>query len=267
MRQPERRASSASRTPSTPTKPSSVGRPPRRATRNSLSQRLSRLVRSAGSPAGRALRAVLPGEAITVEGSKFWLKKLIGRASGGPKACLGQIQCCVFVRLGPNVCSAIRSFRPLEDPGVHLIAKERGDNSSGNRQPPHLKQVHWTGEENVDQQAEWSCPQRTTPHQKCFRQQSHPQNQAGRKQHSSYQPHAKPGWAKSSSRHRQKHDEKKGRSAANLKANDQQEQKSAAASCFASHHHRFDRQRPIREIPNNIAATIDCTMWGIHCVP
>jgi len=52
-----------------------VGRPPRRATRNSLSQRLSRLVRSAASFAGRALRAIFPDVAITVEGSKFLLKR------------------------------------------------------------------------------------------------------------------------------------------------------------------------------------------------
>src|SRR5258708_35308075 len=71
MRQPERSASSTSLTPSTPTKPFSVGRPPRRAMRNSLSQRLSRLVRSVGSPAWEGLRADLPGVAIPVEGSKF----------------------------------------------------------------------------------------------------------------------------------------------------------------------------------------------------
>src|SRR6266481_6953217 len=71
MRQPERSASSTRRTPSTPTKPFSVGKPPRRATRNSLSQRLSQLVRSAGSPAGRALRADFPGVAIPVERSKL----------------------------------------------------------------------------------------------------------------------------------------------------------------------------------------------------
>src|SRR6266849_3872499 len=71
MRQPERSASSTRRKPSTPTNPLSVGRPPRRATRNSLSQRLSRLVRRAGSPAERGPRADLPGDAITVEGSKF----------------------------------------------------------------------------------------------------------------------------------------------------------------------------------------------------
>src|SRR5712664_330362 len=72
MRQPERSASSTSRTPSTPTKPFSVGKPPRRATRNSLSQRLSRLVRSAAPfAAERLLRAALPGVAITVEGSKL----------------------------------------------------------------------------------------------------------------------------------------------------------------------------------------------------
>src|SRR6266404_979301 len=71
MRQPERRASSTSLTPSTPTNPFCVGKPPRRATRNSLSQRLSRLVRSSAPFAGRALRAVLPGVAIPVEGSKF----------------------------------------------------------------------------------------------------------------------------------------------------------------------------------------------------
>src|SRR5215469_5001260 len=57
MGQPERSASSTRRRPSTPTKPPSVGRPPRRATRNSLSQRLSRLVRSADSPGAPTLRA------------------------------------------------------------------------------------------------------------------------------------------------------------------------------------------------------------------
>src|SRR6266700_4185721 len=71
MRHPDRSASSTSLTPSTPTKPFSVGRPPRRAMRNSFSQRLSRLVRSAGSPEGRGLRAVLPGVAISEEGSKL----------------------------------------------------------------------------------------------------------------------------------------------------------------------------------------------------
>src|SRR5262245_28037834 len=65
MGQPERRASSTRRAPSTPTKPDSVGRPPRSAMRNSLSQRLSRLVRSAAdSPSLRTLRAALPGLAI-----------------------------------------------------------------------------------------------------------------------------------------------------------------------------------------------------------
>src|ERR1700687_4458667 len=79
MGQPERSASSTRRRPSTPTYPFSVGRPPRRAMRNSFSQRLSRLVRSAGSLAVRALRAALPGVAITVEGSKF----LAGDANAG----------------------------------------------------------------------------------------------------------------------------------------------------------------------------------------
>src|SRR5882724_4839374 len=81
MRQPERSASSTSRAPSTPTNPFSVGRPPRRAMRNSLSQRLSRLVRSAGSPTGRASRAAFPGVAITEEGSKFRAADAISRTS------------------------------------------------------------------------------------------------------------------------------------------------------------------------------------------
>src|SRR6267142_2112978 len=81
MRQPESSASSASRAPSTPTNPSSVGRPPRRAMRNSLSQRLSRLLMSAGSPTGRALRAAFPGVAITVEGSKLRAADAISRTS------------------------------------------------------------------------------------------------------------------------------------------------------------------------------------------
>src|SRR6266436_2062333 len=79
MRQPERSASSTRRAPSTPTNPFSVGRPPRRAMRNSLSQRLSRLVRSVGSPAARALRAAFPGVAITVEGNKFSVADAISR--------------------------------------------------------------------------------------------------------------------------------------------------------------------------------------------
>src|SRR4029077_18490603 len=76
MGQPERSASSTRRTPSTPTNPLSVGSPPRRATRNSLSQRLSRLVISAGSLAERGLRAVLPGAAIPRQGNKFQVKEV-----------------------------------------------------------------------------------------------------------------------------------------------------------------------------------------------
>src|SRR6266481_6164756 len=79
MGQPESSASSTRRAPSTPTNPFSVGRPPRSAIRNSLSQRLSRLLISVGSPAGRALRAAFPGVAITVEGSKFHAADAISR--------------------------------------------------------------------------------------------------------------------------------------------------------------------------------------------
>ena len=64
MRHPERRAYSTRRTPSTPTQPDSVGRPPRRAMRKVFSQRLSRLERIAGALEGRAKRASLPGVAI-----------------------------------------------------------------------------------------------------------------------------------------------------------------------------------------------------------
>src|SRR5260370_34439195 len=64
MAQPERKASSTRRTPSTPTKPDSVGRPPRKARRNSFSQRLSRLVIAAGAAEVRAARAALLGGAI-----------------------------------------------------------------------------------------------------------------------------------------------------------------------------------------------------------
>src|SRR5690242_3380816 len=64
MGHPDRRASSTRRTPSTPTKPLSVGNPPRSAMRNSLSQRLSRLVSSADSLPGLAFRAALLGVAI-----------------------------------------------------------------------------------------------------------------------------------------------------------------------------------------------------------
>ena len=44
MERVERSASSTNRRPSTPMQPEAVGRPPRRATRKSLSQRFSRLV-------------------------------------------------------------------------------------------------------------------------------------------------------------------------------------------------------------------------------
>src|SRR5256885_1457829 len=75
MRQPELSASSTSRAPSTPTAPDSVGSPPRRATRNSLSQRLSRLVSTAGAPGARAERAALLGVAITRSVTNF-IKKV-----------------------------------------------------------------------------------------------------------------------------------------------------------------------------------------------
>src|SRR5215467_11536529 len=81
MGQPERKASSTRRTPSTPTKPPSFGKPPRSAMRNSLSQRLSRLVRRTHSPAGRASRAALLGVAIAWRLANFVLAALKSRAS------------------------------------------------------------------------------------------------------------------------------------------------------------------------------------------
>jgi hypothetical protein len=75
MRQPERRASSVRRTPSTPTAPDSVGRPPRSAMRKAFSQRLSRLDRipAAAPPALEAPDAyeLLVGEGIHREGNKL----------------------------------------------------------------------------------------------------------------------------------------------------------------------------------------------------
>src|SRR5260221_14031920 len=68
MRQPDESASSARRTPSTPTAPDSVGRPPRSATRNSLSQRFSRL----------EMRAVAAREDLPVGGMTGRLANLIG---------------------------------------------------------------------------------------------------------------------------------------------------------------------------------------------
>src|SRR5277367_6718065 len=78
MRQPEVSASSTSRTPSTPTAPDSVGRPPRSAVRNSLSHRLSRLVSTPGAEAGAlaASRADLPGVAIKGSVANFEHKRL-----------------------------------------------------------------------------------------------------------------------------------------------------------------------------------------------
>src|SRR5439155_17258745 len=57
--------SSTRRTPSTPTAPDSVGRPPRKARRNSLSQRLSRLVRT--PPETDAGAAVSPDFAVRTD--------------------------------------------------------------------------------------------------------------------------------------------------------------------------------------------------------
>jgi hypothetical protein len=72
MRQVERRASSTRRGPSTPTEPSSEGRPPRRAMRNCLSQRLSRLVRRSGEAAG------LGAEGIGGRLAKVGVEMLLG---------------------------------------------------------------------------------------------------------------------------------------------------------------------------------------------
>src|SRR2546430_12670209 len=74
MRQAELSASSTRRAPSTPTAPDSVGRPPRRAIRNSLSQRLSRLVSTAGAADARGVRAALLGVAITGSVANFCKK-------------------------------------------------------------------------------------------------------------------------------------------------------------------------------------------------
>src|ERR1051325_9888772 len=83
MRQPEERASSARRTPSTPTAPDSVGRPPRRATRNSLSQRFSRLVMTAFEARGD-----LPGEDMmgSVAGERKERKEFTQRALRAQRA-------------------------------------------------------------------------------------------------------------------------------------------------------------------------------------
>src|SRR5215472_695084 len=80
MGQPERSASSTRRTPSTPTKPDSVGKPPRRAMRNSLSQRLSRLARIADLSLGRTFRAGLLGVAIAWRLANSWHRGLNSRA-------------------------------------------------------------------------------------------------------------------------------------------------------------------------------------------
>src|SRR5215467_1371653 len=80
MGQPERSASSTRRTPSTPTKPDSVGKPPRRAMRNSLSQRLSRLARIADLSLGRTFRAGLLGVAIAWRLANSWHRALNSRA-------------------------------------------------------------------------------------------------------------------------------------------------------------------------------------------
>src|SRR5205814_1929152 len=79
MRQPELSASSTSRAPSTPTAPDSVGNPPRRATRNSLSQRLSRLMSTADAPGARGERAALLGVAITRSVTNFIKKVTSGQ--------------------------------------------------------------------------------------------------------------------------------------------------------------------------------------------
>jgi hypothetical protein len=82
MRQPEERASSTRRSPSTPTLPDSVGRPPRRAMRKSLSQRLSRLERRADE---EDLEGVAIGGSVA-EGGEGWEE----RATSGQRPVDGE---------------------------------------------------------------------------------------------------------------------------------------------------------------------------------
>src|SRR2546427_547354 len=109
MRQVERNASSTRRTPSTPTLPDSVGSPPRRAMRKSLSQRLSLLVSTEGVSGTRwgprRGRAAWFGGAMTGKPSK---------AQGGWQSALPCAAC------GPVVAS--RRCGPPRRSGVQDVS-------------------------------------------------------------------------------------------------------------------------------------------------
>ena len=80
MGQAERRASSTKRGPSTPTAPDSVGSPPRKAMRNSLSHRLSREEMGAEELARGALEGV---DMRASEVSRDWAQREWMVVSGG----------------------------------------------------------------------------------------------------------------------------------------------------------------------------------------
>src|SRR5690242_15033731 len=120
MGHPERSASSTSRGPSTPTKPLSVGKPPRRAMRNSLSQRLSRLVSSGDSPARVALRAALPGVAIVWRLANFRLRAVTRRGRhklyGMPAGCRRyEMGICKSSMLAPKLLVKLKGVNHLKD--------------------------------------------------------------------------------------------------------------------------------------------------------
>src|SRR5215472_2245259 len=79
MGQAERRASSTRRGPSTPTAPDSVGSPPRKAMRNSLSHRLSREEMGAEELARGALEGV---DMRASEVSRDWAQRKMDRGIG-----------------------------------------------------------------------------------------------------------------------------------------------------------------------------------------
>src|SRR5713101_5273380 len=107
MGQPERRASSTRRAPSTPTKPDSVGRPPRSAMRNSFSQRLSRLVRSPGIPGASGRREAFPGVAITARVTNFPWKRLTASLGTRERLCYQSFAGCQI--MGGH-CAEMRGY-------------------------------------------------------------------------------------------------------------------------------------------------------------
>src|SRR5580700_4878621 len=151
IRQPERSASSTRRTPSTPTEPDSVGRPPRSARRNSLSQRLSRLVRTPGAAAAAlaALRADLPGVAIKGSVANFEPLKVIALSVNS------RSQVSVKLQHVDHLEDEVHGHRPADQQGSHSSFAEEAQTSCG-EECPNENGANWLPDSRTSPHSVWT---------------------------------------------------------------------------------------------------------------